>query len=335
MSRNPRAPSRRSWFRPILVHMALLLTGFLATGFLTAPRCPDRHPRACPPRAAVEEEAPSSPTGDLRVNTLKAGLRDEYNSFFQPLLRELYSDEVSFEDPLISLSGMDAYKANIDMLGGRNALGKVCFTDPGLTMHSVEETVTGLRTRWTLQFRFRLLPWAPLARFTGVSDYTLDGQKRILQQRDYWDSINLQPGGEYVPTSKLAALSDFVNQLSPSSSGAQQASGKELPYVLLRRAAGYEVRRYPQHVAVQTAYFQRIDAFGTLGAYTNGANVAEKELQPYVPSLMSVRQDERSLEQITDDALDLKPSDEAKVMRWPLAVPAMREATPPAPNERL
>ena len=66
---------------------------------------------------------------------------------------------------------MDAYKANIDMLGGRNLLGKVCFTDSSLTMHNAEET-TGLCTRWTLQFRFRLLPWALLARFTGVSDYT-------------------------------------------------------------------------------------------------------------------------------------------------------------------
>jgi len=50
---------------------------------------------------------------------------------------------------------------------------------------------------------------------------------------------------------------------------------------------------------------------------------------------MSVQQDSRTLEQITDDALDLKPSERPKVMRWPMAVPAMREATPPKPASRL
>lgn len=33
------------------------------------------------------------------------------------------------------------------------------------------------------------------------------------------------------------------------------------------------------YVAVTTTYERRIDAFGTLGAYANGANEAEKELQ--------------------------------------------------------
>ena len=67
------------------------------------------------------------------------------------------------------------------------------------------------------------------------------------------------------------------------------------------------MRRYPQHVAAQTKYYQRIDAFGTLGAYTNGANEQRAELTPYVPSLMSVPQDERTAEQVLDDSLDLKP----------------------------
>ena len=263
------------------------------------------------------------------------GLRAEYESFFQPLLPELYNPDVTFADPLISLSGIAAYKSNVDMLSGNTPLGKICFTDCGLIMHTVNVTPTGLRTRWTLQFRFKLLPWKPLAQFTGVSDYTLDEQTRVLRQQDYWDSINLQPGGEYAKTTKLAALADFMDQLKPRSTGAQQASDKELPYVLLRRANGYEVRRYPQHVSVQTSYYKRIDAFGTLGAYTNGANEREEELKAYVPSLMSVPQDDRTLEQVTDDSLNLKMSDEPKYMRWPMAVPALREPTPPRPSGRL
>ena len=44
-------------------------------------------------------------------------------------------------------------------------------------------------------------------------------------------------------------LLDLLAQLAPTDT-AQAASGRELPYVLLRRAGKYEVRRYPQHVAV-------------------------------------------------------------------------------------
>jgi len=275
--------------------------------------------------------------------SLMEGLRREYDSFFQPMEDELYIKDVSFEDPLISLSGLDAYRNNVNMLAGETALGKLCFTDCGLFMHNVTETADGgLQTRWTLQFRFKLLPWQPLARFTGVSQYTIDDQCRVVAQRDYWDSVNLLPGGVYAPQPKLAAFNDMLRQLSPRNAGrAQQSSEKELPYVLLRRAAdksgllGYEVRRYPQHVSVATDYFRRLDAFGTLGAYTNGANELEAELTPYVPSLMSVPPTELSMEQVRDNSLDLKPSEAPKAMRWPMAVPSLKEGAPPQPNGRL
>ena len=52
-------------------------------------------------------------------------------------------------------------------------------------MHAVEEEgERDLTTRWTLQFRFKLLPWQPVARFTGVSRYTLDAQCRVLAQEE-------------------------------------------------------------------------------------------------------------------------------------------------------
>jgi len=289
--------------------------------------------------AAFAEAASKNP----QKASLMEGLRREYDSFFQPMEVELYNEAVSFEDPLISLSGLDAYRNNIDMLAGANPFGKLLFGDCGLIMHNVSETADGgLQTRWTLQFRFKLLPWQPLARFTGVSRYTLDDQCRVLSQRDYWDSVNMLPGGEYAPQPKLAAFADLLRQLSPKSVGAaQMSSDKELPYVLLRRAAdksglnGYEVRSYPQHVSVTTDYFRRLDAFGTLGAYTNGANVASAELTPYVPSLMSVPPTELTMEQVRDNSLDLKPADDPKQMRWPMAVPSLKQGAPPLPNGRL
>jgi len=52
-----------------------------------------------------------------------------------------------------------------------------------------------------------------------------------------------------------------------------------------RRAAQYEVRRYPQHLSVATEYERRADGFSTLGAYTGGANEDSKELKPFVSYL--------------------------------------------------
>ena len=42
-----------------------------------------------------------------------------------------------------------------------------------------------------------------------------------------------------------------LHQLAPGGAQAQAASERELPYQLLRRAADYEVRRYPLYVAGQ------------------------------------------------------------------------------------
>ena len=84
-----------------------------------------------------------------------------------------------------------------------------------------------------------------------------------------------------------AGLFDMLSQFLPGET-AQAASGKELPYRLLRRAEKYEVREYPQHVAVATDYERRVDGLGTLSAYTNGANEIQSDILPYVPSLMAV-----------------------------------------------
>lgn len=219
-----------------------------------------------------------------RKAALVEGLRREYNSFFRPMEEELYAPGITFSDPLSSLEGVAAYKNNVDMLSGDSKFGRLLFADCGLVMHNVTTDSPASRslcTRWTLQFRFKLLPWRPLAQFTGVSQYTLDDQARVLRQQDYWDSINMQPGGSYAPAGKVAGLLDMLKQFMPRSS-AEAAGDRELPYQLLRRAAQYEVRRYPQYIAVVTEYERRLDGLGTLGAYTGGANEASEELKAYV-----------------------------------------------------
>ena len=59
---------------------------------------------------------------------------------------------------------------------------------------------------------FSALPWAPTARFTGISVYDLDAENKIKGQTDYWDQIDLNQGS-YSRSSKGDAVQDFVNQL--------------------------------------------------------------------------------------------------------------------------
>ena len=52
---------------------------------------------------------------ESKVNELKRVLEREYVSFFDPMECEYYSPKVTFDDPMTSLSGVEAYQQNIDM----------------------------------------------------------------------------------------------------------------------------------------------------------------------------------------------------------------------------
>eukprot|EP00977_Amphora_coffeiformis_P008559 scaffold1936_cov154-Amphora_coffeaeformis.AAC.9 len=228
--------------------------------------------------------------------------------------KEYYAKDVSFDDPLNSLSGVDAYKSNVDMLSSKTLLGKVLFRDAGIVLHNIkggevleDGSISDVVTRWTLRFTFQILPWQPTARFSGISVYKVErgGPKgvRILSQQDYWDSINLLEGGEYKAVDKSVGLSDFLDQLKPEQLAAPTA-GSELPYQLLRRGKGYEVRRYPCFTAVRIPYARRDDGFLDLDSFTRG-------LDPLAPAVMSV---------------DTGTND--KTMMWPLRFAAPGEKTP-------
>ena len=269
--------------------------------------------------AAAEQTAAS-------VTKLKRVLEREYISFFDPMEDSWYSPSVSFVDPMTELSGVDSYRNNVDMLAGRTLMGKILFEDAGINLHSVtggevSETAEGtveiadITTRWTLKVTASVLPWKPTARFTGISVYKVvqDASStngvQIVGQTDYWDSVNLQPnsGGQYQRVEKNLAIEDFLSQLKPGGPKAQ-AAAPELPYELLRRGDGYEVRRYPPYVGVRLPYKRRDEGFGSLGAFTRG-------MDPLGPAIMFVE---------NSDVSD-------KYMMWPLsyAMPGQAEAVAP------
>jgi Uncharacterized conserved protein (DUF2358) len=245
------------------------------------------------------------PDVEASVAQLKVVLEREYLSFFDPMERDYYAPTVTFRDPLTTLSGIDGYQNNVDMLAGRTVLGSLLFQDAGIILHSVagghvqqqqppavesanDETslkVTDIVTRWTLRFTFKILPWRPTARFSGISVYSIvaRGAKgvQIVQQLDYWDAINLQHfsnkstatingADSYQAVDRSVAVSHFLDQLKPGQLEAV-AAGPELPYTTLRLGAGYEVRRYPTVRAVQVQYERRDEAFSAMGSFTSGA----------------------------------------------------------------
>ena len=275
------------------------------------------------------------------VTELKRVLEREYVSFFNPMRTEYYAPDVTFDDPLTALVGIDAYKTNVDMLAGRTLLGSILFEDGGINLHSITggdvvlnddngstSTITDIITRWTLRFTMKVFFWKPTARFSGISIYKIkpkanlpassasgtsngssssDPQVQIVAQMDYWDSINLMPGGSYEAVGRGDALNDFINQLKPGGFQASSAA-PELPFALLRRAKDYEVRRYPPYYAVQIQYQRRDEGFGTLGAFTAGTEPAQG------PAIMNV------------DGPD------TKYMQWPLTYAAPGSDGAPEPQ---
>ena len=250
------------------------------------------------------------------VVKLKQVLTKEYISFFNPMERQFYASDVSFTDPMTSLSGVDAYQKNVDMLSSRTLLGKLLFKDGGIVLHSVsggdvseDGSISNIVTRWTLRVSVSVLPWSPTARFTGISVYEVaqGGSEGVLikHQTDYWDSINIKDGGKYEKVDKGIAISDFLNQLKPDNGNAA-AAGPEVPYQLLRRGDGYEVRRYPILTYAKIPYDRRDEGYDLLATITKG-------MEPLAPAIMEVSNDNNS----------------KKTMSWPLTFAAPGATTPP------
>jgi hypothetical protein len=227
---------------------------------------------------------------EASIAQLKRIIEREYITFFNPMECDYYRNDVTFIDPLTTLSGIDSYLNNVNMLSGRTMLGSILFRDARIILHIItggnvkyddENDTTSFKidnimTRWTLKFTFQILPWQPSPSFTGISMYSLQagGPKgvQVVQQNDYWDAINLQLGGSYAAVSNSIAIQHFISLLLPGNTFQAKSAGPELPYTTLRlKGTEYEVRRYPSYTAIAMIYERRDEAFVTMGSYTSGA----------------------------------------------------------------
>lgn len=88
-----------------------------------------------------DSEMTSLSTNKLKsdVSKLKRILAREYATFFEPMYTEYYSPSVTFNDPMTSLSGVESYQKNVDMLASRTFMGQVLFSDAGIVLHNGKE----------------------------------------------------------------------------------------------------------------------------------------------------------------------------------------------------
>jgi len=268
----------------------------------------------------------NAPKLEENIKNLKKVLYKEYTTFFSPMYKEYYKDDVSFVDPLTNLVGVSQYANNVDMLAGRTLMGKILFDDASISLHSVtggdikeDGTISDIITRWTLRVTAKVLPWKPKAQFTGISVYKVSPSSssmgvEVTGQEDYWDSINLRENGsgDYTPVSKAKAIDDFLGQLKPAGYQAELLA-PELPYLLLRRGNGYQVRKYPASGVCTMTYNRRDEAFADLGAFAESSKV-----KPLSPALIQV--------------FDSSSSGQEKTMSWPIsfAKPGEDEASIPS-----
>ena len=128
---------------------------------------------------------------------------------------------------MTTLSGVQSYQNNVDMLASRTALGTLLFRDASISLHSVtggkvvdvesgndsndttataatatrDSTIGDIITRWTLRMTVSILQWKPTARFSGISVYkvspvpvTMDTTDVIDMAFDSKDLVNNRHG---------------------------------------------------------------------------------------------------------------------------------------------
>jgi hypothetical protein len=194
--------------------------------------------------------------------------------------RNLYEDDVSFEDPLTRYDNIDGYLFNIGML-------KNVFK-PRYVMHSIEQTGDWeLSTRWTMEMTLPDVPffWKPRLTFTGTSVMGLNPDtKRVKTHFDTWDSLGESQGFLNGP----GGVAEVLRQVFDLT----KAPDIETPrYAVLRRFASYEVREYEPFLVAETSTpgaFSGGNAFGVLAQYIfGGGNETNEKMEMTTPVYMT------------------------------------------------
>ncbi|WOL09202.1 hypothetical protein Cni_G17955 [Canna indica] len=237
-------------------------------------RCPHLGPvrRTAGPksrRAATSGSVEKATAADMKglVDFLYADLPHLFDE--QGIDRTVYDDRIRFRDPITKHDTIDGYLLNIHLL-------KLLFR-PDFTLHYVRQTgPCEITTRWTMVMRFVLLPWKPELVFTGISIMGINPlTQKFCSHVDLWDSIQ---NNEYF---WFEGLMDFLKQLR-----IYKTPDLETPkYVILKRTANYEIRKYEPFVVVETKgdKLSGSSGFNNVAGYIFGKNSSTEKIPMTTP----------------------------------------------------
>uniref|UniRef100_A0A453SA19 SOUL heme-binding protein n=1 Tax=Aegilops tauschii subsp. strangulata TaxID=200361 RepID=A0A453SA19_AEGTS len=242
---------------------------------------------AAPSGGAV---APAAPAGENRGAGLTPAEAQRLEEFLKADLphlfddvgidRSAYDDRVRFRDPITRYDDIDGYLANIRLL-------KVIFR-PDFYLHDVKQTGPyEITTRWTMVMKFSLLPWKPELVFTGLSIMGVNPQNlKFCSHVDIWDSIQ---NNEYF---SFEGLVEVFKQLRY-----YKTPDIETPsYLVLKKAANYEVRKYPPF-AVAEAKGEKLtgsSGFNNVTGYIFGKNASSEKIAMTTPVFTQASDDKLS-----------------------------------------
>lgn len=246
-----------------------------------------------PLRAVASVSSATKLEGEALATYMSVMSDDLSRLFTTGIDKSLYAPNVSFEDPLTTYDTIDGYLFNISML-------KNVF-DPVYTMHSIAQTGDWeVSTRWTMAMSLPTVPffWAPSLTFTGTSVMGIDPDtKQVTKHFDTWDAISQQ--GFFMNTGSTQGVAEVMRQVLDIT---KQPALETPQYVVLRRYAEYEVRRYDPFLVAETRtnsndadQGDRLGAggmtglpaggnpFGTLAGYLFGGNEEKKSMAMTTP----------------------------------------------------